>query len=71
MIYEYKCETCGGTTDVDIPIMEDKPKRLKCDACGTLSMCRVFGDSAIQIPFDWNDVTYSFHKSPSGKKHFY
>lgn len=71
MRYEYKCETCDGTTEIDVPIMENKPKRLKCEHCGTMTMYRVFGGSSIQIPFDWNDITYKFDKSPSGRKHFH
>jgi hypothetical protein len=48
VIYEFKCDSCGATEDVDRPLREGPPKELDC-SCGGRKH-RVWQSSAIIIP---------------------
>ena len=51
MIYEYRCATCKEIKEVDIPMADDNPKKLKCPKCGTMTMKKVFDLSpSVVIP---------------------
>ena len=48
MIYEYVCEKCQTTQEIERPLSEGPPKEVICD-CGE-KMHRVWGNSTIHIP---------------------
>jgi len=65
MIYTYNCEECKKTKEVDIPMKEDNPRRLKCPKCNKMSMYQVMGNtgSSIIIPKHFvNDSNLNFKK---------
>lgn len=50
MTYEYKCQEDGSVKDIDIPMADDNPKKLKCPKCGKMSMIQVIASTSVVIP---------------------
>lgn len=50
MKYEYKCEEDGTLKEIDIPMVNSNPKKLKCPECGKMSMIQVIGSTSVVIP---------------------
>lgn len=69
--YPYKCNTCGAEIDLECSMDDERPKSIPCEKCkGELT--RVWGKGqTIKIPFQWNEHTFKFDKSPSKRKHYY
>lgn len=71
MIYEYKCEECGYTTEKNFKMNEDHPKKVKCPKCNKLSSYRLFNSIATQIPYDFNSPDNRIKtEKKSNKKYF-
>lgn len=77
MTYQFTCDKCNTTKEVEATIKEGPPSKLVCEECGDL-MRRVW-KSSIQIPdymkadSDFGDLRYrmAHAKRPSGKDKLY
>ena len=54
MLYPYKCTECGYEEDFDYSMNAERPERELCPHCQNLTMKRVWGNSAIHIPFQFS-----------------
>ena len=71
MKYDYKCIECGYTEEYDFP-MSEKPRKVKCNACGGVAKSAITGGSDISIKTktrlgDWWEKTHGRPLGESGK----
>ena len=69
MTYAYKCETCEFTQDYEWNLNAERPKRMECPHCKTMTMYRLFL-SPLHVPFQWTKNTYDFTKRPAHLKKY-
>lgn len=61
MWYEYRCDKCEKVQEIDMPMLEDHPKSVKCE-CGS-NAYRSFGTYKIHIPGSFQMANTDYHNN--------
>ena len=59
--YEYVCSSCGYVADIEMGMMDDKPKDVECPHCHKNTFNRNY-QAAIIVPFQWTKDQFRFDK---------
>lgn len=77
--YMFICDNCGSGDSINQSMMEETPKTIKCEKCGSDMRRDIGGENkttSIIIPdhmtaTEMNRPQYKYDKSPSKRKHFW
>lgn len=71
MLYEYQCNSCGKVISKEMPMTEEHPDKIKCPDCNTKTACRVFGNTSVHIPYDFNSPDNRIKTEKKHNKRYY